>query len=134
MSRRMERINALLRQEISSILASDLSDPRLASMITVTRVDTASDLSHAKVYVSVMGRPDQKKSAMKGLKSASGFVRRGLRPRLTLRSVPEVEFRIDDSIERGTDMLRMIDEAMAGDSPVEPDEDSHVSGNGAPDA
>ena len=134
MSRRMERINALLRQEISRIVASDIRDPRLASMITITRVDTASDLSRAKVYVSIMGHPDQKKRALKGLKSASGFVRRGLRPRLTLRTVPEVEFRIDDSIERGADMLRLIDEAMAGNSAVEPDEDGLVEESGAPDA
>jgi ribosome-binding factor A len=134
MSRRMERINALLRQEISSIVASDISDPRLSSMITVTRVDTAPDLSRAKVYVSIMGHPDQKKRTLKGLKSASGFVRRGLRPRLTLRTVPEVEFHIDDSIERGTNMLRLIDEAMAGNSPIEPEEDSPVGESGAPDA
>ena len=134
MSRRMERINALLRQEISSIVASDLNDPRLASMITITRVDTASDLSRAKVFVSIMGHPDQKRRALKGLKSASGFVKKSLRPRLTLRSVPEVEFRIDDSIERGVNMLRLIDEAMAGNSPVEPDADTLVGENGAPDA
>ena len=134
MSRRMERINALLRKEISAIVASDISDPRLSSMITITRVDTASDLSRAKVYVSIMGHPDQKKRTMKGLKSAAGFVRRGLRPRLTLRTVPEVEFRIDDSIERGADMLRMIDEAMASNSPVEPDEEKLVGESGAPDA
>ena len=134
MSRRMERINALLRQEISSIVASDLNDPRLASMITITRVDTASDLSRAKVFVSIMGYPDQKRRALKGLKSASRFVKRSLRPRLTLRSVPEIEFRIDDSIERGVNMVRLIDEAMAGNSPVEPDVDTLVGENGAPDA
>ena len=134
MSRRMERINALMRQEISSIVASGLNDPRLASMITVTHVDTASDLSRAKVFVSLMGHPDQKRRALKGLKSASGFVKRSLRPQLTLRSVPEIEFRIDDAIERGVNMLRLIDEAVAGNSPVEPDADTLVGENGAPDA
>jgi ribosome-binding factor A len=134
MSRRMERINSLIRQEISSIVATDLNDPRLASMITITSVDTASDLSRAKVFVSIMGHPDQKRRALKGLKSASGFVKRSLRPRLTLRAVPEIEFRIDDSIERGVNMLHLIDQAMAGNSPVEPDADTLVGENGAPDA
>lgn len=134
MSRRMERINALLRQEISSILASDLNDPRLASMITVTRVDTAADLSRAKVFVSIMAHPDQKRLALKGLKSASGFVKRSLRPRLSLRAVPQVEFHIDDSIERGVNMLQLIDEAVAGNAPFEPDTDTLVDENGAPDA
>ncbi len=134
MSRRMERINALLRQEISSIVDSDLSDLRLASMVTVIRVDTASDLSRTKVYVSIMGRSDQKKRVLKGLKSASDYLRRGLRSRLALRSIPEVEFHMDDSIERGADMLRMIDEAMAGNTLVEPENDSPVTGSGALDA
>lgn len=134
MSRRMERINALLRQEISSIVDSDLSDPRLASMVTVIRVDTASDLSRTKVYVSIMGRSDQKKRALKGLKSASDYLRRGLRSRLKLRAIPEVEFHMDDSIERGADMLRRIDKAMAENALVEPANDSPVTGSGAPDA
>ncbi len=81
-----------------------------------------------------MGHPDQKRRALKGLKSASGFVKRSLRPRLTLRAVPEIEFRIDDSIERGVNMLHLIDQAMAGNSPVEPDADTLVGENGAPDA
>ena len=134
MSRRTERINALLRQEISSILAKDLNDPRLAAMITVTRVDTAADLSRAKVYVSIMAHLDQKRRALKGLKSASGFVKRSLRPRLTLRVVPQIEFHIDDSIERGVNMLQLIDEAMVGIAPLEPEADTLVDKNGAPDA
>ena len=109
MTRRMERVNALLRQEISGMIAAELKDPRLSAVITVTRVDASRDLSTARVYVSVMGEPTGKGDTLRAMKSASGFIHRTLRDRLTLRTVPRVEFRIDESIEQGAEVIKLID-------------------------
>ena len=76
MTRRMERVNVLLRQEISRILVEELKDPRLSSLVSIIRVDTAPDLSTARVYISVLGNVDEKTNTMTALKSASGYVRR----------------------------------------------------------
>ena len=114
MTRRMERVNVLLRQEISRIVAAELRDPRLSKIITVTRVDTSRDLSRSWVYISVMGKQVQKDDTLNALKSASGFIHRALRDRLNLRTIPRVGFRIDESIERGAEMLRLIDEFAPG--------------------
>ena len=114
MSRRIERVNGVLRQEISRILAAELRDPRLASLVSVTRVDTSSDLQFAKVFVSVLGDQEEKSSTLKALKAASGFIRRGIRHQVTLRAVPSVAFYIDESIERGAELLKLIDEVAPG--------------------
>ena len=108
MSRRLERINHTMRAEISTLLQRQVKDPRLSGFITITRVSTSSDLSHAKVFISVMGTEEEKKEALKALDSASGFLRRELRPRLTIRRIPELIFCKDDSIEQGAHVLELI--------------------------
>ena len=108
MSRRLERVNGLLRQEISSIVSSELSDPRLGSMVSVTEVDCSPDLGSAKVYVSVLGGQEDKSASLEALKSAAGFVHRSLRHRVRLRTVPSLEFRLDQSIEAGFAVLEQI--------------------------
>ncbi len=110
MSRRMERVNGLLLREISDIITGHINDPRLAALTTVTGVDTSSDLSMARVFVSVLGEQAAKEDTLAALRSASGFVRRSLRERLALRSIPAMDFRIDDSIERGAELIKLIDE------------------------
>ena len=114
MNRRMERVNAVLRQEISRVLASELKDPRLSSMVSITRVDTSPDLHLAKVYVSVLGNQGEKRVALRVLRSASGFVRRRMRDRVAMRVVPAVRFYIDESIEQGAAILKIIDEVYPG--------------------
>ena len=108
MNRRMERVNGLLRIEISRVLASELKDPRLSQMITITRVDTSSDLKNARAYVSVLGTKTEKQRTLKTLRSASGFVSRTMRSQMTLKVVPLVEFLIDDSIEQGDQILKLM--------------------------
>lgn len=108
MPRRLERINALLRNEISAVLASELTDPRLVSMVSVTEVDCGRDLSHARVFVSILGAQYQKKSTLAALQSSAGFVQRTLRSRVDLRAVPTLDFRLDESIELGTELLEKI--------------------------
>jgi ribosome-binding factor A len=108
MSRRTERVNRLLREEISDSLQHQLKDPRLDSFITITRVSTTPDLRYAKVFVSIMGSKEEKASALAALSTASGFLHRQLKARLTLRRIPELSFHQDDSIEHGARILELI--------------------------
>ena len=114
MTRRTERLNVVLRQEISHLLAEKLRDPRLPSMVSVTHVSTSPDLGVAKVYVSVLGDQTDKSNTLKALKSASGYVRRNIRQNLTLKTVPVVEFYLDESIEHGAELLKLIDQVAPG--------------------
>ena len=117
MPRRVDRINEQLRQEISRLLALQTKDPRLTGVISVTRVDTARDLRNAKVYISVLGDENQKKNSLLALKSASGFIHRAMRNAVGMKSVPFLYFYLDDSIERGADILDMIDKVAPRSEP-----------------
>lgn len=118
MSRRVERINGLLRQEISQLLAREIKDPRLGGVISITQVQTASDLRSARVLVSVMGDQETRETALDGIQSAAAFLRRELRDRLKLRYVPFLKFALDDSMENADALLRLMDRLHA--EPVEP--------------
>src|SRR5579863_9698367 len=96
---RHERLAGEIRQEISAMLAGELKDPRLAGLATVTEVRMSPDLKQAKVYVSVFGTPAEQDSALKGLRSAAGFVRHELSERLQIRRAPELFFVLDRSEE-----------------------------------
>lgn len=110
MSRRTERVNELLREELSWLLATEMNDPRLPLLVTITRVAVSADLRHAQVFVSIMGSNEEKQSAIRMLQAAAGFLHRALKPRLTLRYVPGLLFQLDDSIEEGARMLQIMDE------------------------
>lgn len=120
-TRRMERVNELIREEISELIRREVKDPRLNSFISVTEVVTSPDLRHARVFVSIMGTDEEKKQVEKGLAAATGFLRRELGERLTLRYTPELTFQLDDSIERGSRLLKLINEVAPGESPEEMD-------------
>lgn len=119
MSRRADRINGLLREEISLLLSREIKDPRLDGLISITRVDTSSDLRNARVFLSVMGDQASKDSALEGIQSAASFLRRSLRDRLKLRYVPFLKFAIDESIEDADTLLRLMDQIQ--DRPSTPD-------------
>ena len=108
MSRRIERVNHLIREEISQLLQREVKDPRLSGFITVTQVSTSPDLSHAKVFISVMGEDKEKEEALLALANASGFFRRELSARLRLRRSPALSFHYDDSISQGAQVLQLI--------------------------
>jgi ribosome-binding factor A len=111
MSRRTERVNELLRDEISDILRREARDPRLETMVSITQVETTQDLRHAKVHVSVFGSDEESDAAMKALHAARPFLQRSLRQRLPdLRLIPELAFRRDTSIERGARLMRLMDD------------------------
>lgn len=106
-SNRIGRINDEIRRELSELLRS-VKDPRVSgSMLTITHVDTTTDLRYARVYVTALDRTGEK-DLMKGLKSASGFLRRELGQRLDLRYTPELQFLADDSIAHGAHILDML--------------------------
>ena len=109
MTRRIDRVNELLRSEISNLLAREIKDPRVAGVITITEVVASSDLRNARVYVSVMGGESSRQAAMDGIRSAASFLRRELRDRVNLKHTPHMTFVLDDSIEEGDRVLRLIE-------------------------
>ena len=109
MKRRIERINHLIRQEISELLWKEVNDPRLVSLISVTDVYTTEDLTEAKIFISAMGSNIDKKEILEGFAAASGFLRKQLSYRLRLKHIPHLSFHFDDSIERGARVLELID-------------------------
>jgi ribosome-binding factor A len=115
-TRRAERVSSLIRNEICQLLLENVNDPRLKSLISVTQVTTSSDLKNAKVYVSVLGDKVEAAEALKGFQSAAGYFRHELGDRIKIRSIPELTFHLDDSIERGTRVLGLIDKVSAEDS------------------
>ncbi|UCH42877.1 MAG: 30S ribosome-binding factor RbfA [Dehalococcoidales bacterium] len=109
MAHRIERVNSLIRQELSNLLQSQVKDPRLGSFIAITGVSTSSDLKHARIFVSHMGIQAEKQETLDVLATASGFLRRELGKNLKLRYTPELNFQWDDSIEHGDYLLQLID-------------------------
>jgi ribosome-binding factor A len=115
MTRRAERVSNLIRNEISELLLEQVNDPRLSGFISVTKVSTSPDLKQAKIYISFLGDKINKNEILSGFKAATGFFRRELAKRMTLRSVPELSFEYDSSIEHGAKVLKLIDQ-VASDS------------------
>ena len=116
MSHRIERLNSLIRQEISELLQREVKDPRLSNLIAVTMVSTSPDLKFTKVFVSHICSEEEKRTTLIALASASGFFRNELARRLDLRRVPELRFEWDDSIERGARILELIDQVTTSDT------------------
>ena len=115
-SNRIHRINDEIQRELADQLRN-LKDPRVSGtgMVSITRVDTTNDLRYARVYVSVLNK-DQEKDVLKGLKSASGFLRRELGHALQLRYTPELQFIGDDSIQHGAHILELLRQEEARDA------------------
>ena len=108
MSRRTERVNDLLREEIADILRSDLRDPRIGGLVTVTSVDVSPDLRRAEAFVSVLGSEEERVLTMKALDHARPFLRRELSRRVRLRYTPDVHFVSDTSMERAQEMTDLM--------------------------
>src|SRR5919108_2433522 len=106
-TRRRERLSAQIVRELSDILQTEMRDPRLG-FASVTDTEVSKDLRHAHVYVSVMGTSEEQRETMELLHHATGFLRTKLAERLQIRHVPELQFRQDRGIERGTRVLQLI--------------------------
>ena len=105
---RIGRINEEIQRELSSLIRS-LKDPRVHGLVSITNVDTTSDLRHAKVFVSVLDQSDMTE-VIAGLKSSAGYLRRELGHALSLRYTPQLHFVQDDSIEKGTQILKLLND------------------------
>jgi len=115
MAHRIERINSLIRREISELLQHQVKDPRLGTFVAVTEVSTSPDLKYAKVFVSYIGDEEEKQKMLSVLAAASGFFRKELARNLRLRRIPELSFHWDDSIERGDRLSQLIDQVSSQD-------------------
>lgn len=104
------RINMEVQRELSEIIRNGIKDPRIHPMTTVVSVEVTPDLKYCKAYISVLGNEEGAKATLEGLKSAEGYVRRELARRINLRNTPEIRFILDQSIEYGVNMSRLIDE------------------------
>lgn len=120
--RRIERINDLLREVIAEVVARELKDPRLeGSLISITEVRAAANLQRARVLVSVMGSEEQAEEALAALTRSSAFVWRTIRPRLNLRTVPELHFELDDRIARDRQLQDLLNDLEGAPGPTEDD-------------
>lgn len=110
------RINGEVQKELSAIIRSEIKDPRIHPMTSVMAVEVAPDLKTCKAYISVLGSDEAKKSTIQGLSSAEGYIRRMLAKNLNLRNTPEIRFILDESIEYGVNMSKLIDEVAKKDA------------------
>lgn len=108
MTRRIQRLNVLLRQELADLIRSELRDPRLADLVSVTRVDISPDLENADVFISVLGDAEAKAETMRALGAAAPYLRRHLLERVRLRRIPTLHFRLDETIEQAAHILDLM--------------------------
>ncbi|MBA3877643.1 MAG: 30S ribosome-binding factor RbfA [Anaerolinea sp.] len=118
MTQRTDRVDELLRQEIGQMLAREIADPRIG-FATITDVETTPDLRHAKVWVSVIGTREEREAAVAALSHAMPYIRHELGVRLRIKRIPELHVRLDDTMERGTRVLRLLTELETGTDPTE---------------
>lgn len=118
------RINGEVLKELSNIIRSEIKDPRIAPMTSVVAVEVAPDLKTCKAYISVLGDEDAQHNTIKGLRSAEGYIRKQLAKTVNLRNTPEITFILDQSIEYGVNMSKLIDEVV-GTSDDELEETEH---------
>ncbi len=104
------RINGEVLRELAGIIRGEIKDPRINPMTSVVTVEVAPDLKTCKAYISVLGDEESQKNTLAGLRSAEGYIRRELARRINLRNTPEITFVLDQSIEYGVRMSKMIDE------------------------
>ena len=110
------RINGEVLKELSNIIRSEIKDQRINPMTSVVSVEVAPDLKTCKAYISVLGDEQSQKDTITGLKSAEGYIRRELARTVNLRNTPEIKFILDQSIEYGINMSKLIDEVTQKDS------------------
>lgn len=111
---RSDRVAEQIRRELADLLQFEVKDPRV-SMVTVTEVEVSGDLAHAKVFYSapVQDNPEAMRELQKGLEKSAGFLRSQLGKRMSVRTVPQLHFSYDSSIDRGMKISRLIDEALS---------------------
>ena len=109
------RVNGEVLRVLAEVIRSEIKDPRINPMTSVVTVEVAPDLKTCKAWISVLGNEESQKDTLAGLKSAEGYIRNQLAKKINLRNTPEIRFIIDQSIEYGVNMSKMIDEVNRAD-------------------
>lgn len=117
MSNRLERINSEVHKTLTQILANELKDPRLTGFVTITEVKVSGDLSHCKVFITILASSEKEKSqTFKILKDCAPFIRKSLAQKLNMRLTPEIHFFLDETWEEGIKMDKLLDSiSQSGD-------------------
>ncbi|MCR4846028.1 MAG: 30S ribosome-binding factor RbfA [Eubacterium sp.] len=113
------RVNSDVQRVISHVIEFEIKDPRVSSLVSVTRCDVTNDLKECKAYISVLGSDEDAENTMEGLGRASGFIRKRLAESLNLRYTPQIEFKLDKSIEYGVMMSKKIDDVLGANKSTE---------------
>ena len=113
-TRRQEQLSDVIAEELSDLIRTRMKDPRIG-FASITDVEVSADLRHAKVFVSVLGSAEEQRATLQGLEHAAGFLRHELAQRLNIRYTPEILFKLDQSIERGTRILQLMNEIEHGE-------------------
>ena len=122
------RVNGEVMRVLAEVIRSEIKDPRINPMTSVVAVEVAPDLKTCKAWISVLGNEESQKDTLAGLKSAEGYIRNQLARKINLRNTPEIRFIIDQSIEYGVNMSRMIDEVNRADDEKHVDDDQAGTG------
>lgn len=120
---RTRRVGEQLQRELAVLIRDELGDPRLG-MVSISAVEVSRDLSHAKVFVSTLGKAEDAEASLRVLQGAAAYLRRLLGQRMMLRSVPQLHFERDQSIEQGARLSALIDSAVRGDHAAHDNSDS----------
>ena len=118
------RVNAEVQHELANLIREGIKDPRIHPMTSVTGVEVAPDLKTCRAYISVLGDDEAKKNTIAGLKNAEGYIRRQLAKSINLRNTPEIRFILDESIEYGVTMSKLIDQVTRKEEVQEDGEDN----------
>ena len=109
---RKDRVSEQIRRELADLIGTELKDPRVG-MVSITDVEVTADYAHAKIYFSTLAGREQLDAVLNGLQNASGFLRRELGKRISIHMTPQLHFVFDQSLERGADLTKLIQEAVA---------------------
>jgi ribosome-binding factor A len=121
-TRRIQRLNEQIRQDLAELISRELKDPRLTGLVSITSVELSPDLRYAQVFVSVLGSADDRKRSLAALRSAAGFLRTQIAARMTTKRAPELHFVADQSIEQGErimHLLREVEPPLSGEAKSE---------------
>jgi ribosome-binding factor A len=122
--RRNDRVAEAIREEVATFLAEDVKDPRVVGLVTVTGVDATRDLRQAKVFVSIMGTPEERASTMEGLASVAAHLRSRVGRALRLRLAPEISFRYDETVSHAARIESLLSQVKRGEVPRDEDSNS----------
>ena len=119
MSRRTEMLASTIQKELATMMMRDLNDPRLPSIVSITRVKVSADLSIADVYVTIMGTPGQQSAGLNALKHSAGLMRTKLTKALTLRQAPFLKFHIDEGLKKELAVLDLLDQVAKENAEID---------------